>query len=151
MKAKNLFLIIGLLVSMVSCKTTYNPGDKTEYFFSEEVNKAINANLLSYQKYPEYKFYILIGGVRYTENCDNYQLLIGTYKDTPGEAARRFIEHSNHYFKSNDLIVPVIFDYDYSFAFFGKDERGRVIRKNVTGNSYLIEFDRAGKVIREGF
>lgn len=149
MNTESLFLILLLILTM-SCKSLHSQENKIEYTFSEEVNKAINAKLSEY-KTSEYKLYITMSTARYTEDCGNYQLWIGTYKDVPNEAARRFIVHGNHYYKNGDLIVPVIFDYDLSFAFFGKDDKGRVIRKNVTGTDYLIEFDRSGKIVREGF
>lgn len=150
MKIQNLFLIIVLLVGTVCCKTVYGQEDKIEYFFSEEVNKAINTRLSSYKE-PGYNFYIVVGNILLTEDCGTYQLQIEAYKDTPGEAVKRFIDHSSHYYKNGTLMVPVIFNYDFSFAFFGLDSKGKVIRKNVTGNSYVIEFDKFGKVVKEGF
>ena len=91
-----------------------------------------------------------MGTVRLTENCGNYQVWIGNYKDSPSESVKKFIEASRHYYKHNDLLIPVISEFDFSFAFFGRDDKGRVIRKDITGSDYLIEFDRSGKIVREG-
>ena len=148
MKTKHSFLLL-LLTCTISCRALYSQDNKIEYFFSEEVNKSINARLSLYKE-SEYKFYIIIGNVLLTEDCGNYQIGIGTYKDTPGEATGRFLEHSSHYYKYGTSAVPVIFDHDFAFAFFGKDSKGRITRINTTGNNYVIEFDRSGKIIREG-
>lgn len=148
MKTKNSLLIL-LLVSLFSCKTLNYQEIRIEYFFSEEVNRSIN-KLLSLYKDPEYKFYLIIGNILLAESCGNYQVRIGAYNDKPGKGTSSFLMRSSHYYKYGSKFIPVIFDYDFAFAFFDKNNKGKVTRMNPTGNNYTIEFDRSGKISREG-
>lgn len=142
-------LYIGLL--LFGCQNSYSQKPDIEYSFSEEVNQAIDNKIASYKDYPEWKFYLTIGRVLYQDDCGNYQVFIGTYKDKPIEVIEKLINRNVHYYKlSEGVIVPVIFDYDYAFTVYGTDSKGRVIRKNVIGNDYFIEFNKAGKVVNTG-
>jgi hypothetical protein len=147
-------LISQLAISLVlfSCQNSYSQQSDIEYSFSNEVNQAINDKIASYQNQPEWKFYLTIGRVLYQDDCGNYQVFIGTYKDQPITVIESLINRSVHYYKSSEgLVVPIIFDYDYAFTVHGTDSEGRVIRKNVTGNDYFIEFTKAGKVVNTGY
>lgn len=142
----------GVLFSVlfVSCQMGYSQNVQIEYIFSEDVNRSIDERIASYKENPEWKFYLTINRILFEDDCGNYQLLVGSYKDQPIEVIASLINRSVHYYQSGSLKVPVIFDYDYAFTGYGTDSKGRAIRKNVTGNGYVIEFAKNGKVVREG-
>lgn len=145
-----LYLYIGVL--LIGCQNSYSQISDIAYSFSEEVNQAIDDKIASYKDYPEWKFYLTVSRVLYQDDCGNYQVFIGTYKDTPIKVIESLINRSVHYYKSSEgLIVPIIFDYDFAFTVHGTDDKGRVIRKNVTGSDYFIEFNKTGKVVNTGY
>jgi|SRR6218665_105446 len=144
-----IFLSTLLLIGIIGCQRLYSQENKIEYVFPGKVNRAINSRLSLYKE-PEYKFYIIIGNVFFSKDCGNYQLSIGAYRDTPNEVIKKFIDQNNRYYKYEELMVPVIFEYDFSFASFGRDSKGRVIKKDITSNSnsYVIEFNVSGEIVR---
>ena len=146
-------LILQLVISFVlfSCQSSYSQQSGIEYYFPDEVNQAINDKIAAYKDQPEWKFYLTMGRVLYQDDCGNYQVFIGTYKDKPITVIESLISRSVHYYRSpSGAIIPIIFDYDYAFTSHGVDSKGRVIRKNVTGNDYFIEFSKSGKIVNSG-
>jgi len=139
-----------LLFLFIGCQKGNSQDSGIEYVFSRDVNEAIEEKISSYKDYPEWKFYITIGRVLYEEECGNYQILLGSYKDTPIEVVADLIKRSVHYYKSGENKIPVIFDYDFAFTGYGTDSKGRVIRKNVMGNDFVIEFTRNGELVKTG-
>lgn len=121
-----------------------------EYIFPQRVNEAIDEKIFSYEEHPGWSFYLIISRVSHGEGASNYQLFLESYKgDLPGVVAG-LIEKTNRYYQSKNTRIPIIFDYDYVFTSFGTDRHGRVIRKNMTGSGYLIEFDKNGEIVRTG-
>ena len=123
---------------------------QTKYIFPEGINIAINEKISSYSEYPEWKFYLTVSRVVIGEETGNYQVFVNSYKDEPIDVIAGLISKSNRYYQFDDTKVPIIFDYDFAFTGYGTDSKGRVVRKNVTGNGYLIEFNKAGKIVRTG-
>ena len=135
------------MLTLLGCQWSYSQSE-IEYKFSKDVEMALNERLNTYGDNQEWKFYLTIGRVLYQDDCGNFQLYVGTYKDKPLEVIESLISRSIHYYRTLEgKKIPIIFDYDYAFTSFGVDDKGRVIRKNVTGNDFVIEFDRNGKLI----
>ena len=77
-------------------------------------------------------------------------MFVSSYENQPIDVIAGLISESDRYYQSGSIKVPIIFDYDFAFTGYGTDNKGRVIRKNVTGNGYLIEFDKTGKIVYTG-
>lgn len=150
-KMKTLILYIFLYpVFLISCQMGHIQKFQTEYIFPEAINKAINEKISSYKEYPEWKFYLTVSRVVQGEETGNYQVFVNSYKDEPIDVIAGLISKSNRYYQFDDSKVPIIFDYDFTFIGYGTDSKGRVVRSNVTGNGYLIEFDKTGKIVDTG-
>lgn len=144
-----LHLYLLVILFLTSCQKENT--QKLEYFFSEEVNSEIDSKISSYEDSPEWRFYLTVRRVVYPDDCGNYQILITSYKDQPIDFIRNILMNSGHFYRtSKGVEVPIVFDYDFSFLSHGIDRNGRVIRKNVTGNSYFIEFTKTGKIVNSG-
>jgi hypothetical protein len=118
-----------------------------EYIFSHEVNAAIDKYVQDFEvSGQKINFYLILGQISCFEDCGNYQISIGYYKNDPPQSVKK----SSHYYQSSHLILPITFDYDYAFIGYGTDRKGRVIRKYTIEHYYVIEFNKAGNVIRKG-
>lgn len=137
-------------VFFISCQMGHTQIFQTEYIFPEAVNKAIDEKIYSYREYPQWKFYLIVSRVVKGEETGNYQVFVNSYDNQPLEVIAGLISKSDRYYQSDSNKIPIIFDYDFAFTGYGTDNKGRVIRKNVTGNGYLIEFDKTGKIVHTG-
>lgn len=136
---------------MFSCQGSYSQVvEKTEYIFPKEVNKALNEKVNWYKKNnPEWSLYLTLSRVTWVEERGNYLISIGTYKNKPIDVIEKLISKSIHCYYSDSMQISIIFDYDFAFTGYGTDNKGRVVRKNVTGgNDFFIEFTQQGEVIR---
>lgn len=127
-----------------------------EYYFFDSVNIKIN-EYLSHRssENPDIEFYLTVYTETEQERSRSYTVVIGSYSHAGHQLpmVRELLDASTgRYYNFDGDKIPILFDYDFTFVVWGKDEKGRPVRRYLIQDGYSIEFEeRSGKIIRFGY
>jgi hypothetical protein len=146
MDTMKILYYLTISLSLLACVEGFAQEASIDYILPKEVEGVLK-KYLDNERDTTRKYYCVI---RNHENV--ITLSVQFYEIGSTSEFVKVIKSSNRFVSLDSARIPVIFNTDYLLVAYGRDAKGRPIRKQVIfEHPYKIEFDNVGKILSKGY